>query len=65
MPRKTICIKLNLKITGVDFTINLMVLESKGSDFILGIDWLSKDIGFTNCATKAIKLTTDGGKRWE
>jgi hypothetical protein len=38
MPRKTICIKLNLKIMGVDFTINLMVLESKGSDFILGID---------------------------
>jgi hypothetical protein len=48
---------------GVDFTVSLMVLETKCIDFILGIDWLSKDKGLTNCATKAIKLTTDHRKR--
>jgi hypothetical protein len=42
-----------------------MVLESKRIDVILGIDWLSKDKGLTNCAIKAIKLTTDDGKRLE
>jgi hypothetical protein len=41
-----------------------IVHESKGIDFILGIDWLSKDKGLTNCATKAIKLTTDDRKYW-
>jgi hypothetical protein len=30
------CLELNHKIRGVDFTISLMVLESKG------MDWLSK-----------------------
>jgi hypothetical protein len=39
-----------------------MALESKGIDFLLGVDWLSKDKGHTNCAAKAIRLTTDDGK---
>jgi hypothetical protein len=33
---------LNLKIRGVDFVANLIVLNSKGIDIILGMDWLSK-----------------------
>jgi hypothetical protein len=56
---------VKLKIRGVDFIVNLTVLESKRIDVILGIDWLSKDKGLTNCAIKAIKLTTDDGKRLE
>jgi hypothetical protein len=38
----TICHKLNLKIRGVDFVANLVVLDSKGIDVILVMDWLSK-----------------------
>jgi hypothetical protein len=33
---------LNLKIKGVEFVANLIVLDSKGIDIILGTNWLSK-----------------------
>jgi hypothetical protein len=40
MPARQLCPKVNLKIGGVDFIANLIVLESKGIDIILGMDWL-------------------------
>jgi hypothetical protein len=40
MPARQLCSKVNLKIRGVDFVANLIVLESKGNDVILGMDWL-------------------------
>jgi hypothetical protein len=33
---------LNLKIRGLDFVTNLIILDSKGIDVILQMDWLSK-----------------------
>jgi hypothetical protein len=56
---------LNLKIREVDFTVNLMVLESKGIDVIVGMDWLSKDKVLIDCAEKSIKLTTPDGNKLE
>jgi hypothetical protein len=56
---------VNLKIRGVDFVANLVVLESKGNDVILGMDWLSKHKVLINCTKKSIKLTTPEGKRME
>jgi hypothetical protein len=38
MPARQLCPKVNLKIRGVDFIFNLIVLESKGIDVILGMD---------------------------
>jgi hypothetical protein len=38
MPARQLCPKMNLKIRGVDFVANLIVLESKGIDVILGMD---------------------------
>jgi hypothetical protein len=38
MPSRQLCPKVNLKISGVDFVANLIVLESKGIDIILGMD---------------------------
>jgi hypothetical protein len=39
MPARQLFPKVNLKIGGgVDFVINLIVLESKGIDIILGMD---------------------------
>jgi hypothetical protein len=35
MPARQLCSKVNLKIRGVDFVTNLIVLESKGVDVIL------------------------------
>jgi hypothetical protein len=38
MPARQLCPKVNLQIKGVDFVANLIVLESKGIDIILGMD---------------------------
>jgi hypothetical protein len=56
---------VNLKIRGVDFVGNLIVLESKGIDVILGMDWLSNHKVLIDCAKKSVKLTTPEGKEIE
>jgi hypothetical protein len=50
---------------GVEFLANLIVLESKGIDMILLMDWLSKHNGPIDCAKKAIRLTPSSGKELE
>jgi hypothetical protein len=65
MPTRQLCPKVNLKIRGVDFVANLIVLESKGIDIILGMDWLSKHKVLIDCAKKSVKLTTPNGKELE
>jgi hypothetical protein len=56
---------VNLKIRGVDFVANLIVLASKGIVVILGMDWLSKHKVLIDCAKKSIMLTTPEGKEME
>jgi hypothetical protein len=56
---------VNLKIRGVEFVANLIVLELKGIDVILEMDWLSKYKVLINCAKKAVKMTTPDGKEME
>jgi hypothetical protein len=65
MPARQLCQKVNLKIRGLDFVANLIVLESKGIDVILGMDWLSKYKVLIDCAKKSIKMTTPHGKEME
>jgi hypothetical protein len=65
MPARQLCPKVNLKIRGVDFVANLIVLESKGIDVILGMDWLSQHNVIIGCAKKSVKLTTLEGKEIE
>jgi hypothetical protein len=66
MPTRQLCPKVNLKNKrGVDFVANLIVLESKGIDVILGMDWLSKHMVLIDCAKKSVKLTTPEGKEVE
>jgi hypothetical protein len=49
----------------VEFVANLIVLESKGIDVILGMDWLGKHKVLIDYAKKSVKLTTPGGKELE
>jgi hypothetical protein len=42
MRTKHICLTVSISIRGVDFSSNLILLDSKGIDIILGMDWLSK-----------------------
>jgi hypothetical protein len=62
MPARQLCSKVNLKIRGVDFVANLIVLELKGIDVILGMDWLSKHKVLIDYIKKSVKLTTPEGK---
>jgi hypothetical protein len=39
---KHICPAVSITISGVDFPSNLILLDSKGIDIILGMGWLSK-----------------------
>jgi hypothetical protein len=57
MRTRHICPTISITIRGVDFLVNLIVLDSKGIDIILGIDWLSKYDGVILCAKRAIWLT--------
>jgi hypothetical protein len=62
MPARQLCPKVNLKIRGIHFFANLIVLESKGIDAILGMDRLSKHKVLIDCIVKSVKLTTPEGK---
>jgi hypothetical protein len=61
MRTKHICPVVSISIRGVDFPSNLILLDSKGIDIILGMDWLSKYDGVIQCDGKAVKLTKKDG----
>jgi hypothetical protein len=61
MRTKHICPTISITIRGVDFLMNLIVLDSKGIDIILGMDWLRKYDGVILCAKRAIRLTKKDG----
>jgi hypothetical protein len=65
MHARHVCPKVDILIRGVEFIANVIVLESKGIDVILGMDWLSKHKGMVNCFKKAVRLTTSSGKEVE
>jgi hypothetical protein len=65
MPARQLCPKVNLKIRGVDFVANLIILESKDIDVSPRMDWLSKYQVHIDYAKKSVKLTTPEGKEME
>jgi hypothetical protein len=52
MHARHVCPKVNILIRGIEFIANLIVLESKRIDVILGMDWLSEHKRMANCAKK-------------
>jgi hypothetical protein len=61
MRTKLICPAISISIRGVDFPSNLTLLDSKGIDIILGMDWLSKYDGVIQCAKRVVRLTKKDG----
>jgi hypothetical protein len=61
MKTKHICLAITIAIRLVDFLSNLIIIDSKGIDIILGMDWLRKYDGVILCANKAIHLTQEDG----
>ena len=56
-----VCPKVTINIRGVDFLANLIVLESKGLDVILGMDWLKKHKVVIDCAKRGVSLVSADG----
>jgi hypothetical protein len=61
MRTKHICPAGSITIRGVDFSSNLILLDFKGIDIILRMDWLSNYDGVIQCTRKAVKLTKKDG----
>jgi hypothetical protein len=60
-----VCPQVNLKIKGIDFQADLVVLTSSGIDVILGMDWLGECDEIILCAKKSVLLTSLQGDRIE
>jgi hypothetical protein len=58
---KHICPAVSISIRGVDFPLNLILLDSKDIDIILGMDWLRKYDRVIQCAKRTIRLTKEDG----
>lgn len=58
-----ICWDIKVEIQGVEFLVNLIVIDLEGLDVILGMDWLSKNHGQINCAQQSISVTSKNGKQ--
>jgi hypothetical protein len=57
------CLHVNIKIQGIDFSVNPVVLRSNGIDVILGCNWLKSCDGVIQCANGTIMLTSPQGER--
>jgi hypothetical protein len=55
------CVGVPVDIHGVPFQADLIILDTKGLDVILGMNWMSKYNGHIDCAKKAISITNSEG----
>jgi hypothetical protein len=53
-----VCPQVNLKIKGINFQADLVVLTSSGINVILGKYWLGESDGIILCAKKSVLLTS-------
>ncbi|XP_052159447.1 uncharacterized protein LOC127776933 [Oryza glaberrima] len=57
------CPSVTKEIKRSQFLSNLILLESKDLDVILGMDWLTRHKGVIDCASRTITLTNDKGEK--
>ena len=58
---RKICKAVPIRIHGIDFYANLIVLGTKGLEVVLGMDWMSRHKGLIDCARKAVTMTSSSG----
>jgi hypothetical protein len=58
-----ICPKVSVKINGIDFPADLLVIESMGKDVILGKNWLQRTKAVIQHTERTICLETPSGER--
>jgi hypothetical protein len=57
-----ICLNLRIKIRGIDFPANLVVMGTRGLDVILGMNWLHRNQATVKCDKRTVKLVSPSGK---
>nr|AAL77129.1 Putative polyprotein [Oryza sativa]AAP52413.1 retrotransposon protein, putative, Ty3-gypsy subclass [Oryza sativa Japonica Group] len=57
------CPSVTIEIKRSPFLSNLILLESKDLDVILGMDWLTRHKGVIDCASRTITLTNNKGEK--
>jgi hypothetical protein len=57
-----ICPNVSIKINGIDFSADLLVIESMGKDVILGKNWLQRTKAVIQHAEKTMCLETPSGE---
>src|SRR3954464_6848119 len=62
---RKICKAVPIRIHGIDFYANIIVLGTKGLEVVLRMDWMSKHKGLIDCAKKAITMTSTAGVSFE
>jgi hypothetical protein len=65
MKTRHTCLAISIAMRGVDFLLNLIIIDSQGIDIILGMDWLRKYDGVILCAKRAIHLAQEDGTTLE
>ena len=60
---QSFCQGVVIEFEGLKFYANHIVLESKGLDVILGMDWLTTNKGFIDCFNRTVILTHHHGKK--
>jgi hypothetical protein len=58
-----ICPNVSVKITGIDFLADLIVIESMGKDLILGKNWLQRTKAVIQYTERTMCLETPSRKR--
>jgi hypothetical protein len=56
------CPNLRIKIRGIDFPANLVVMGTKGLDVIQGMNWLHRNQATVSCDKRTVKLVSPSGK---
>jgi hypothetical protein len=56
------CPNLRIKIRGIDFPANLVVMGTQGLDVILGMYWLHRNQATVSCDKRIVKLVSPSGK---
>jgi hypothetical protein len=56
------CLNLRIKIRGIDFPANLVVMRTQGLDVILGMNWLHRNQATVSCDKRTVKLVSSSGK---
>jgi hypothetical protein len=57
------CLNLRIRIRGIDFPANLVVIGPQGLDVILGMNWLHRNQATISCDKRTVKLVSPSGKK--